>query len=122
MELKSVSGDCFLLVSCADIDGENVVSGNWNHIEDLDDFFTRVYNYHQRGGYICMTMEDVFQLVLVILIVPTIITSSIDLLLAGPVVSVNNQSLFLFSLPHLLTTSIAVLNLLPIFLDYYMDN
>ncbi|KAK7110054.1 autophagy-related protein 9A-like [Littorina saxatilis] len=37
--------------------------GNWNHIEDLDDFFTRVYNYHQRGGYICMTMEDVFQLV-----------------------------------------------------------
>ena len=38
-------------------------SGNWNHIEDLDDFFTRVYNYHQRGGYVCMALEDVFQLV-----------------------------------------------------------
>lgn len=37
--------------------------GNWNHIEDLDDFFTRVYGYHQRGGFFCMVMEDCFQLV-----------------------------------------------------------
>ncbi|XP_076464699.1 autophagy-related protein 9A-like [Babylonia areolata] len=36
--------------------------GNWNHIEDLDDFFTRVYSYHQRGGFICMILEDILQL------------------------------------------------------------
>ncbi|XP_078320692.1 autophagy-related protein 9A-like isoform X2 [Crassostrea virginica] len=38
-------------------------STRWNHIENLDDFFTRVYHYHQRGGFLCMMVSDVLQLV-----------------------------------------------------------
>jgi autophagy-related protein 9 len=34
----------------------------WNHIENLDDFFARVYHYHQRGGFTCMVVEDILQL------------------------------------------------------------
>lgn len=34
----------------------------WNHIENLDDFFVRVYAYHQRNGFWCMLLEDVLQL------------------------------------------------------------
>ena len=39
----------------------------WNHIEDLDDFFTRVYHYHQRSGFVCMLLQDVLQLMYVVL-------------------------------------------------------
>ncbi|XP_033762033.1 autophagy-related protein 9A-like [Pecten maximus] len=38
-------------------------SSRWNHIENLDDFFARVYNFHQRGGYVCMVVEDLLQLI-----------------------------------------------------------
>lgn len=41
----------------------------WNHIEDLDDFFTRIYHYHQRGGFACMALEDTLQLVQFIFVV-----------------------------------------------------
>lgn len=34
----------------------------WNHIEDLDSFFTRMYQYHQRGGFLCMTVKEFFEL------------------------------------------------------------
>ncbi len=35
----------------------------WNHIEDLDEFFTRVYHYHQRSGFVCMVLQDVLQII-----------------------------------------------------------
>lgn len=41
----------------------------WNHIEDLDDFFTRIYHYHQRGGFMCMCLEDTLQLVQFVFVV-----------------------------------------------------
>lgn len=41
----------------------------WNHIENLDDFFTRVYHYHQRQGFLCMVLEDVLQLVQFVFVV-----------------------------------------------------
>ena len=34
----------------------------WNHIEDLDSFFTRMYHYHQNNGFICMMIEEFFEL------------------------------------------------------------
>lgn len=37
----------------------------WNHIEDLDEFFTRIYQYHQRSGFWCMVMQDLLQLLYV---------------------------------------------------------
>ena len=39
-----------------------IAARQWNHIEDLDDFFTRVYHYHQRNGFVCMVLQDVMQL------------------------------------------------------------
>ncbi|XP_044942323.1 autophagy-related protein 9B [Mustela nigripes] len=36
--------------------------GSWHHIQNLDSFFTKVYSYHQRNGFACILLEDVFQL------------------------------------------------------------
>ncbi|ESP03176.1 hypothetical protein LOTGIDRAFT_137839 [Lottia gigantea] len=44
-------------------------NSRWNHIENLDDFFTRVYQYHQRSGFMCMVAEEIFQLVQFIFVV-----------------------------------------------------
>ncbi|KAL0105691.1 hypothetical protein PUN28_015870 [Cardiocondyla obscurior] len=35
----------------------------WNHIEDLDSFFTRMYHYHQQHGFLCMMLEEFLELV-----------------------------------------------------------
>lgn len=34
----------------------------WNHIEDLDSFFSRMYRYHQRHGFSCMLVEEILEL------------------------------------------------------------
>ncbi|KAK7080058.1 Autophagy-related protein 9A [Halocaridina rubra] len=36
---------------------------HWNHIEDLDTFFKRVYLYHQNSGLLCMMLQHVLELV-----------------------------------------------------------
>ncbi|XP_032954993.1 autophagy-related protein 9B isoform X2 [Rhinolophus ferrumequinum] len=36
--------------------------GSWHHIQNLDSFFTKIYGYHQRNGFACILLEDVFQL------------------------------------------------------------
>lgn len=41
----------------------------WNHIEDLDSFFTRVYQYHQNHGLLCMMLQQVFELAQFIFII-----------------------------------------------------
>ena len=33
----------------------------WNHIEDLDSFFKKVYHYHQKHGFMCMFLETALQ-------------------------------------------------------------
>ncbi|XP_039255460.2 autophagy-related protein 9A-like [Styela clava] len=43
----------------------HVPDGNkarWHHIEDLDAFFTRVYQYHQNHGFGCMMLQQCFEL------------------------------------------------------------
>ncbi|XP_013119032.2 autophagy-related protein 9A [Stomoxys calcitrans] len=35
----------------------------WNHIEDLDSFFTRMYQYHQKHGFVIIVLEEFFQLI-----------------------------------------------------------
>lgn len=35
----------------------------WNHIEDLDSFFTRMYHYHQKHGFVIIVLEEFFQLI-----------------------------------------------------------
>ncbi|XP_018397546.1 PREDICTED: autophagy-related protein 9A [Cyphomyrmex costatus] len=34
----------------------------WNHIEDLDSFFTRMYHYHQQHGFVCMMLQEILEL------------------------------------------------------------
>ncbi|XP_072029562.1 autophagy-related protein 9A-like [Amphiura filiformis] len=41
----------------------------WSHIENLDEFFTRIYQYHQKHGYLCMMLAQVFELVQFLFIV-----------------------------------------------------
>lgn len=39
-----------------------IPSVRWSHIQNLDEFFTRVYQYHQRGGFLAMVIVDWMQL------------------------------------------------------------
>lgn len=41
----------------------------WNHIEDLDSFFSRMYQYHQRHGFFCMLVQEILQLVQFVFVV-----------------------------------------------------
>ncbi|KRT79465.1 hypothetical protein AMK59_8431 [Oryctes borbonicus] len=41
----------------------------WNHIEDLDSFFSRMYRYHQRHGFLCMLMQEILELVQFVFVV-----------------------------------------------------
>nr|CAB3224237.1 autophagy-related protein 9A [Phallusia mammillata] len=41
----------------------------WHHIEDLDGFFVRVYQYHQNHGFYCIFMQQCFELVQFIFVV-----------------------------------------------------
>ncbi|TKR86562.1 hypothetical protein L596_011134 [Steinernema carpocapsae] len=52
----------------------------WDHIEDLDQFFTRVYEYHQGGGFSCITLKHFLDLLLFVFIVsfPTFLTQCVD--------------------------------------------
>ncbi|TDG50737.1 hypothetical protein AWZ03_002726 [Drosophila navojoa] len=36
-------------------------SQRWNHIEDLDSFFSRMYNYQQKHGFRVIVLDEVFQ-------------------------------------------------------------
>ena len=39
------------------------LESRWSHQKDLDDFFSRVYQYHQRHGFFCIVLSEVFALV-----------------------------------------------------------
>ncbi|CAG7829535.1 unnamed protein product [Allacma fusca] len=41
----------------------------WNHVEDLDSFFTRVYYYHQKHGFLCIVLQECFELIQFIFVV-----------------------------------------------------
>lgn len=41
----------------------------WSHIDDLDSFFTRMYKYHQKHGFICLLLQEIFELMQFVFIV-----------------------------------------------------
>lgn len=55
-------------------------NAKWSHMENLDEFFRRVYEYHQRGGFLCMVFEDFLEVVQFVfcLIIFTILSSCVD--------------------------------------------
>lgn len=36
---------------------------SWHHIKNLDNFFIRIYHFHQKNGFSCMLLTEVFELV-----------------------------------------------------------
>lgn len=36
---------------------------SWHHIKNLDNFFTRIYHFHQKNGFACMMLSECFELV-----------------------------------------------------------
>ncbi|PAV75132.1 hypothetical protein WR25_13595 [Diploscapter pachys] len=52
----------------------------WDHIQNLDEFFTRIYEYHQGGGFRCIALKRALDLVQFIFIVflSTFVTQCID--------------------------------------------
>ncbi|XP_062853790.1 autophagy-related protein 9A [Trichomycterus rosablanca] len=42
---------------------------HWHHIENLDLFFQRVYNLHQKNGFTCMLLGEIFELVQLVFVV-----------------------------------------------------
>lgn len=44
-------------------------NGRWNHIENLDDFFTRIYKYHRAQGFVCLLLTNVSVLLQYVFIV-----------------------------------------------------
>uniref|UniRef100_A0A8C9N0Z8 Autophagy-related protein 9 n=1 Tax=Serinus canaria TaxID=9135 RepID=A0A8C9N0Z8_SERCA len=36
---------------------------SWHHVKDLDSFFTKIYQFHQRNGFACVLLSDVLELV-----------------------------------------------------------
>nr|XP_061824103.1 autophagy-related protein 9A-like [Nerophis lumbriciformis] len=41
----------------------------WHHIENLDLFFQRIYNLHQKNGFTCMLLGEIFELVQLLFVV-----------------------------------------------------
>ena len=41
----------------------------WSHIDDLDSFFTKVYEYHQKHGFTVMILQEILELLQFIFIV-----------------------------------------------------
>lgn len=45
------------------------VKSQWHHIENLDLFFQRVYKLHQKNGFTCMLLGELFELVQLLFVV-----------------------------------------------------
>ncbi|KAM8966620.1 autophagy-related protein 9A-like [Pelodytes ibericus] len=39
------------------------VKDSWHHIKNLDNFFTKIYHFHQKNGFACMVLSDFFELI-----------------------------------------------------------
>lgn len=57
-----------------------LISARWNHIEDLDSFFTRMYYYHQKHGFTIMMLGHLLDLAIYAFVVwfVTSVTYCID--------------------------------------------
>jgi len=42
-----------------------ILESRWSHQKDLDDFFIRIYQYHQKHGFFCIILSEIFGLVYV---------------------------------------------------------
>ncbi|XP_059381019.1 autophagy-related protein 9A-like [Carassius carassius] len=68
----------------------------WHHIKNLDNFFTRIYHFHQKNGFACMVLSEFFELVQFLFVVTftTFLFNCVeyDVLFANRVVNHTGQS------------------------------
>ncbi|XP_029973421.1 autophagy-related protein 9A [Salarias fasciatus] len=68
----------------------------WHHIENLDLFFQRIYNLHQKNGFTCMLLGELFELVQLLFVVGfTVFLANCvdyDVLFANKLVNHTNSS------------------------------
>lgn len=48
---------------------EEIEKGRWNHIENLDEFFIRIYEYHRHNGFVCILLNEIFELIQFVFVV-----------------------------------------------------
>lgn len=48
---------------------EEIEKGRWNHIENLDEFFIRIYEYHRNNGFVCILLNEIFELIQFVFVV-----------------------------------------------------
>lgn len=73
----------------------------WNHIEDLDSFFTRVYCYHQKHGFYVMMLQKVFELFQFVFVV-VLITYMFNCVDYGILFNVKNDQTHKITLPEVM--------------------
>lgn len=70
---------------------------SWHHIKNLDNFFTRIYHFHQKNGFTCMVVSELFELVQFLFVVTftTFLFNCVeyDVLFANRAVNHTGQSL-----------------------------
>ncbi|XP_076826468.1 autophagy-related protein 9B [Brachyhypopomus gauderio] len=70
---------------------------SWHHIKNLDNFFTRIYHFHQKNGFACMMLSEFFELVQFLFVVTftTFLFNCVeyDVLFANRAVNHTGQSL-----------------------------
>ncbi|XP_068594079.1 autophagy-related protein 9B [Cebidichthys violaceus] len=42
---------------------------SWHHIKNLDNFFKRIYHFHQKNGFACMMISEFFELIQLLFVV-----------------------------------------------------
>ncbi|XP_059823448.1 autophagy-related protein 9A isoform X1 [Hypanus sabinus] len=68
----------------------------WHHIENLDLFFSRIYHLHQKNGFLCMILSEMFELVQFVFVVAftTFLVNCVDydILFANKVLNSTHHS------------------------------
>ncbi|CDW59633.1 APG9 domain containing protein [Trichuris trichiura] len=71
---------------------------NWQHVQNLDEFFTNIYEYHQRHGFYCLLLADLLELFQFVFVVAfaIILTTCVDyrILFDGRIADMTRASLW----------------------------
>ncbi|XP_064361619.1 autophagy-related protein 9B isoform X2 [Dromaius novaehollandiae] len=51
---------------------------SWHHIKNLDNFFTKIYHFHQKNGFACMMLSDLFELFLFVVTFTTFLLCCVE--------------------------------------------
>ncbi|CAG2176711.1 unnamed protein product [Oppiella nova] len=58
-----------VLIHVLPSDGRNGMRSWQHYIHDLDDFFNKVYKYHQKSGFACIVLSNVLELIQILFVI-----------------------------------------------------